>query len=105
MKYYFVKYKGCWADEFMVEGADVMTEGTYKNLLLDLLLINYPAELSFGTNEWMDYSSAEEIMSDLKLTEISKEEYDIMKPYFIGHVGFFPTVWHDRFDNIYKATI
>lgn len=57
-------YQADYADEFNVYGLRIVTSEEWKEIKEDVNNIEYPLEeLYFGTNEFMDYDSAKELLS------------------------------------------
>lgn len=80
MKYYLVKEKANWADEFDIQGFKLFKSESIINLenqIIDSVTVDeiFPTELYFGTNEWQEYESREDLLRDLEIIEISETQY------------------------------
>lgn len=80
MKYYLVKSRKDWADEFDCYGLEVYVEDEY-NRYINFLEENKDMEVSlyFGTNEGWDDVTWEDIKEDITIEEITEEEYEMLK--------------------------
>ncbi len=74
-----VKCSKDYADEFDCEFFSIMTEKQWEKFVKSLDNISYPAECSFGTNEELIFDSKEEVLKDLEIKTISKEEAAVIK--------------------------
>lgn len=86
-KYVLLKMQSNWADEFDFDAFWVTTEDNWKKFQLDLMSIkdeiNFKeVEIYFGTNEWVSFYSAEEIINSIKVFEISKLEKEFLHKIF-----------------------
>lgn len=77
-KYLLIKYNGDWADEFDVDLLWVTTEEEFEQWKNELSTkdINESVEIYFGTNEFISFSSYEEIIENIEVSEISKDFYN-----------------------------
>ena len=76
-KFLLVILDTCWADEFDVNGLWVTTQDEYNEFLEQLDKVNFHGqEIYFGTNEWVEYESKEDLLRDLTTWEISEIFYD-----------------------------
>ena len=81
-KYYLIRYKGNYADEFNVESFSVETEEEYNEFLSAMKKVENNGEyisINVGTNESIEYDDIEEYTSDLTITEISESDYETFK--------------------------
>ncbi len=80
---FLVKETANWADEFDIEGFKIM-EANNKEELEEKIINNkvFPCELYFGTNEWQDYNSKEQLLRDLEICEISDIEIKVFEKFF-----------------------
>lgn len=88
MKYLLVKLNYYYADEFDVDSMWITTESEHEQFLQNLKdhkdRINDATEIHFGTNEFVSFSSFEELVRSMKVVEITPEFYnDFMT--FIGY--------------------
>ena len=68
-KYKLLKMDACWADEFDIKSFSVVEEEKYLELVKHVenyFEDNDEAEISFGTNEFMEYYSADDEFIFLK---------------------------------------
>lgn len=85
MKYFLVKESGNYADEFDIQGFKIFEaeseEKVKEQIISDRFdddIPEYPLELYFGTNEAVEINSEQELWSMLDITEISKQDYDVL---------------------------
>jgi hypothetical protein len=74
-----------WADEFNVEGMVVLSASeweAHKKLAQDYFEEKGSAEVYFGTNEFLEYSSYNEYIKEFKITELNKKQFDVLKELF-----------------------
>lgn len=74
-----------WADEFSVEGMVVLTASeweAHKEVARKHFEKNGNAEIYFGTNEFLEFSSHEEYVKEFKVTELTSVQYDVLKTLF-----------------------
>lgn len=82
MKYFLIKDKTNFSDEFDLEGYALekdVTKSQVKKNLIDRLKRehgDFPMELYFGSNESIIYQNKEHLLEDIEIKEISKSEYD-----------------------------
>lgn len=96
MKYYLLNFTDNYADEFDVYGFKVLTEEEYKKgkidseeafrLRMEDTRANHrgdkSVQISFGTNEWVEYYRFEDYLKSFKVTEISEDEYNVLAKLF-----------------------
>jgi hypothetical protein len=82
-----------WADEFDVYGFHIFSDEDWKEYLSFLDDITYPRERYFGTNESVEFSSKEEYLQQLRITDISKDEEVVLRRFF--PYGFGKFFWLD----------
>lgn len=77
-KYLLIKYNGDWADEFDVDLLWVTTEEEFEQWKKELSTkdIDEYVEIYFGTNEFISFSSYEEIIENIEVSEISEDFYN-----------------------------
>ena len=77
-KYLLIKYNDNWADEFDVDLLWVTTEEEFEQWKNELSTkdIDNSVEIYFGTNEFISFSSYEEIIEGIEVSEISKDFYN-----------------------------
>jgi hypothetical protein len=83
MKYYLYEYSANWADEMDVAGFMLLT-GLEKDMALASIKKKFRkgGTVYIGTNEEIEYSDYDEVMSDVSITEISKQDYDTINRLF-----------------------
>lgn len=88
MKYYLYQYDANWADEMDVAGFMALTE-TEKDMALAKIKKDFRrgGTIYIGSNEDIEYSDLDEVMNDVTITEISKQEYDVLIKLFGGSFG------------------
>lgn len=76
------------SDEFDVEGFTFIEIDVYKEAMSKLDSIEYPFELSVGTNEYVFFESKEQVKEALKMSRIiSREESETIKNVFGNNFG------------------
>jgi hypothetical protein len=95
MKNFLVKFDGNWADEFDTNGFQLMSEKEWVKLFYSIKNTNYPLEIYFGSNEFWTFERPEDILDNLTLRVVTKEEAKIIDKYFdcskwygYGHTPF-----------------
>ena len=83
MKYYLYEYSANWADEMDVAGFVLLT-GLEKDMALASIKKKFRkgGTVYIGTNEEIEYSDSDEVMNDVSITEISKQDYDTISRLF-----------------------
>jgi hypothetical protein len=104
MKYYLYKYSANWADEMDVAGFMLLTE-LEKDMALASIKKKFRkgGTVSIGTNEEIEYSDSDEVMNDVSITEISKQDYDTISRLFgtsFGETG--PCSDFDDYDEDFE---
>ena len=101
-KKYLLSYKDNYADEFNVEGFQLMTEGDLENFKSKAIkcfdeLGGY--DFCIGSNETLRYDDHADFMSYITIKEISDIEYYVMRTVLDSfYFGFFPDI-HDFYDE------
>ena len=90
-----VRFEDNWADEMDIKGYEVMTpqqleyvSERVKTYFIDNNLLKY----YFGTNEYIEYSSAEEVCSKYTVQDISETDYNTLNSLNLlkfGNIGPF----------------
>jgi len=92
-KYYLVEQETNYADEFDLEGFWIQEAESEEKLKKELVqnLIgergDFPMEIYFGSNEAVEFENENDYISTLKISEITKEEYDVVVKLFGGAFG------------------
>jgi len=96
-----IEYDSNWADEMNVNGFQVMTEVEFENYKKTVNRVfetsTYGWTFGIGTNQEIDYEKEKEFFNDIKVSELSDEEYMMFKKYFTRYdkmitYGFFPDI-------------
>jgi len=85
-----VKWSSNWADEMDIEGVDIMRKTKWEALKKKILSKKNFC-IYIGTNEEIDYSSGEDLLSEIKVKRISPEEEKVVKKFIgssFGHTSF-----------------
>ena len=93
MEYYLlVKLDMNWADEFDVIAFWVTTQNRYDQFLRTIIEYDFSDsdEFYFGTNEYISFSSTDEIVRSLQTIPITKEFYDQLITHFGEEYGLIP---------------
>ena len=91
MKYYLLKIKDIFADEFDLHGYLVLTESEYNNYLEQVEQFKKGFKYNyyyFGTNEFLRYESAKDVLSDITIREITKDQYDGIESAGLKNFGY-----------------
>lgn len=73
-----VKLETDWADEFMVQSIWLTTKSEFENFL-DVLSkkdVNEEVKVYYGTNQFIDFTSVDDIIDSLSVTSISEDYYN-----------------------------
>jgi hypothetical protein len=89
MKQYLIKFSGDYADEFDVQGFRVLREDQYAEFVERVKNAQYPQEVYFGTNEYIEFYSASSYLSGLEVEEISDNEAEVLLGLFGDEYGTF----------------
>lgn len=98
MHYVLVKFYECWADEFDVQGFDVMTQEEwkdYKAVLETYFNKNTCMEYYFGTNEALEWNELKWMLDCYKTDPLTLGEASTLKLLFPSlPYGIFPIKSH-----------
>lgn len=86
---YLIKYNDDYADEFDVSGFRIVENIHSWNNEIDNLSEDNKS-YCFGSDEVIEYDSAEDFCNALKITKISDEQYDTIHKLFGESYGHFP---------------
>jgi hypothetical protein len=78
----YVKFEGDYADEFYVNGFVVVTSDSWKEYLESLNEMEFPIEKYFGTNESMEFESAQSYLDQIDVKGVTDEEFAVFKKFF-----------------------
>ncbi len=84
---FLVKFSADWADEFQCEELCLMTQEYFDqwyNSLKECFNGDADREFYFGTNEFFNYSSIEEVFNDIVVTAVSDEVEQDTLTKFLG---------------------
>ena len=65
---FLLKTKYNWADEMDIEGFCLMRPAEYDYLLREISAIQYPIDWYFGSNQYITFESAEEILKQFNVS-------------------------------------
>ena len=87
MQYLLIKIDSCWADEFDINAFWITTDQEFEDWreILSKAEIHDGIEIYYGTNEWVSFSSYEEILNSLTVIEIKEDLAQNLIDLF-GHV-------------------
>lgn len=89
MKYYIVRYRGNWADEFNVYFHQVMSDTELAELKDAIASTNWNnEEFYFGTNEALDFSTSELLSYLEDAEEINEEQFKVLQELDLLSVSF-----------------
>lgn len=96
LKYFLVNYKVDYADEFYVSGMRIFTEDEYNTFVDNQRYAKEverngrfegEIEIYFGTNEYLLFESVDEIIRELKVREITEQEFNTLKNLDLSSFG------------------
>lgn len=90
-KHLLITYHGDWADEMDVHGFFLTTQTRWNNYVEGVrehFENNSEHSYYVGTNEEIIYESAEMVLNDYDVKEISSEDAEVIKKYFGKGYGF-----------------
>jgi len=81
-----------WADEMDVEGFCLLRPAEYDYLLREIKAIEYPIDWHIGTNQFIEFDDAEEILKHFDVSVLTKEYAEFVKDKFLkwGEYGETP---------------
>lgn len=85
---FLLKTKYDWADEMDVEGFCLMRPAEYDYLLREIRAIEYPIEWCFGTNQYIEFDDAEEILKKFDVSVLTMEYAEFVKDKFLSYGSF-----------------
>ena len=86
---YLIEYDENYCDSFYISGFRIVENIHSWNNEVDNLS-EYDYSYCFGSNEVIEYDSAEDFCNALKITKISDEQYDTIHKLFGESYGHFP---------------
>ena len=106
---FLVKTKYNWADEIDVEGFCLMRPAEYVYLLREIEAIEYPIEWMIGSNQGVEFESAEDILKKFKVSVLTPKSANDLRNILqihtldeYGHTPFgsiqgnAPREWYDE---------
>ena len=94
MNNYLVKFDSNWADEFNTKGFELMSKEDCDLLFEGIKNCQYPVEIGFGTNEFWEFSSPEEVFKVIEVKILSEQEattiYNIFFDKYTSEYGMTP---------------
>ena len=89
---FLLKTEYDWADEMDVAGFCLLRPAEYDYLLREIKAIQYPIEWGIGTNQYIEFDSAEEILKQFDVSVLTIEYADFVKEKFLrfGEFGQTP---------------
>jgi hypothetical protein len=91
MSYFLVRWTASWADEMDVDGFKIFTPGKWEDFKSKLKNRKEQFEIFVGSNESIDYKNGNQLLKELDVTEITDEEYHVIKKLIgtkFGHNDF-----------------
>lgn len=80
--FYLVVYKDNYADEFDLEGFKIFTQEEWDAYVKGLQKLEYPTMTYFGTNEYVEYESFEDLIRRYKVIPIDVWNKDLIVKQF-----------------------
>jgi len=104
---FLVKTGYDWADEMDIEGFFMLRPAEYEYLLREIKAIEYPIEWHVGTNQYIDFLDAEEILRSFDVSVLNIEQAEFVKDKFLKYgeygqtplgaiQGNAPQEWYDE---------
>jgi hypothetical protein len=69
-----ITWNGNWADEMDLQGYLITNKENAKAFKKGIKKAKYPLEISVGSNEEIEYNSADEVLDELSFKKITEEE-------------------------------
>ena len=82
-----VKFNGCWADEFDVDGAVLLEQAAWDKIVAAIPDERF--ECYLGTNESFDYRTKDEYLRNIKTVEVSPAEVEVLGKLFYMKPGLY----------------
>ncbi len=82
-----------WADEIDFDGICVMRPAEYIYLVREIKAIEYPIEVGVGSNQYIDFESADEVLKKFKVEVITAEHAEFLKKFICSYGEFGFTPW------------
>jgi hypothetical protein len=82
-----VKFSDNWADEFDAKGFALFTPEEWKEYQKEVRDLDFPLQLSIGTNQLIDYPDADGYFQMLKVQQISFKDSKMIEHIFGRHYG------------------
>lgn len=85
---YLVKEDSDWADEFGLQGFKIIGANSEEEVIEKVIRNctnedeKFPVELYFGTNEFQEYDSKEDLINDLSIQEITEDDLKVFLKFF-----------------------
>ena len=86
-----------WSDEFDVEGFCVICDLEWTIFEAQIRSAIYPIENYFGTNQYLIFENADEVLRSFKVQDIEDDEYQVLMRLFDGKFGHNPHDMRDIF--------
>ena len=89
---FLLKTEYDWADEMDIVGFCMMRPAEYDYLLREISAIEYPIEWNVGSNQYIEFESAEEILKKFDVSVLTLEYAEFVKNKFLrfGQYGQTP---------------
>jgi len=85
---FLLKTEYDWADEMDIIGFCLMRPAEYDYLLREIEAIEYPIEWGFGTNQYIEFESAEEILKSFDVSVLTLEYAEFVKNKFLKYGSY-----------------
>lgn len=85
---YLVKEDSNWADEFGLQGFKLVKADNEEEVIEQVVRNctdkdeKFPIELYFGTNEFQEYDTKEDLINDLSIQEITEDDVKVLLKLF-----------------------
>jgi hypothetical protein len=76
---FLLKTKYNWADEMDIIGFALMRPAEYDYLLREIRAIEYPIEVNVGSNQYIDFESAEEVLKKFDVSVLSLQQAESLR--------------------------
>lgn len=94
-----VKFSADYADEFQVSGFTVMEKADWESYKKRAEVGEWPQSQYFGTNEGIEWQSAEDHLGDFDTVEITDEQAVFLLTSFAGYIELCHFLMIDDFSD------
>ena len=91
-----IRFNDNWADEMDIEAMTIDTKCKTAQESEDRIFkgLIFPTSINFGTNEYNDYDTKEQLLECFSFTEISDSDVEVLNRLGMSSVGNFPNFYN-----------